>query len=429
VERIRIRFQRGNDRRVAHVPVLHERRASARDRRRPDLGWSPLFNGAHADDILEAVNEQEILLLEPGEVLLQPGDMNDAIYLLLAGRLGVYIGNSGDADSAIPVQPGECLGELSAIDNQPISALVKVMEPARVLRLTQDVFWNRLMAVPGVAKNLLGVLAQRMRRNTETMLAAQRRQLELDHLSKELDVARQLQLGMLPLQQSLFPDRHEIDIAGVMEASGSVGGDLFDAFFIDDDRLFFCVGDVSGHGISAAMFMARIVGLLRIAAFNVDTPGELLTLVNDQLCAGNDANLFVTLFCGVMDTASGHIEFSNAGHLPPLISHQGRIDALPLPKGAVMGVIPGYSYPNAQCQLHEGDIMLCYTDGITEAHSSTGEEFAEARLHELVQGLSDLPLEQVLQAVRAAVQAFTGDMYFEDDFTMLALRRTVQAGN
>lgn len=422
MQHIRIRFQRGNDRRVASVPVPVERRVATHDRRRPNLGWSPLFFEVDHDAVLEAVNGQEILVLGLGEVLLRPGDFNDAIYLVLSGQLGVYIGD--DATSMpIPVLPGECLGELSSIDNRPISALVKTLEEARILRLTHDVFWNSLMAVPGVAKNLLRVMAHRMRRNNESILAAQRRQMELDQLDKELAVARQLQTGMLPLQRPMFPDRGEIEITGMMEPSWAIGGDLFDAFFVDEDRLFFSIGDVSGHGISAAMFMARTISLMRLAAFNTESPEQLLTLVNDQLCIGNDANLFTTLFCGVMDVRSGRVRFTNAGHLAPVVSSQGSVQLLPLPKGPALGMMPGYSYRWAEFDLREGDLLLCYTDGITEAESPDGEEFTEARLQALVQRMSDSPLQAILEGVCAAAQAFTGDPHFEDDITLLALRR------
>lgn len=428
MQRIHIRFQRGKDRRVANVPVLAERRVATEDRRRPNLGWSSLFAGVDQDSVLEAVNEQDILVLAPDEVLLRPGDSNDAIYLLLSGRLGVYIGNDVGA-TPIPVLAGECLGELSSIDNRPISALVKTLDESRVLRLPQDVFWNRLMAVPGVAKNLLGVMAHRMRRNTESMLSAQRRQMELDQLDKELAVARQLQMGMLPLQRPMFPDRGEIEIAGMMEPSWAIGGDLFDAFFVDEHRLFFSIGDVSGHGISAAMFMARTISLMRIAAFNTESPGELLTLVNDQLCVGNDANLFVTLFCGVMDTRTGRVQFTNAGHLAPVLSSQGHIHLLPLPKGPALGMMSGFAYREAECDLHEGDFLLCYTDGITEAESAAGEEFTEVRLQELVRRMADSPLETMLDEARAAALAFTNADHFEDDLTLLALRRLAAGKN
>lgn len=422
MERLQIRVWRGRDRRIAAIPVAVERRVGPGDRRRAGLGWAMLFSGADDDAVLDAIDDQEILVLEPGEVLLRPGEANDAIFLVLSGRLGVRIGDV-DADRVIPVLPGECLGELSAIDNKPVSALVTVTETARVLRIAQDVFWNRLMVVPGVARNLLTVLAQRMRRNTQAMLETQRRQLELDFLNKELEVARDLQLGMLPLHRPLFPERSEIEIAGMMEPSWTIGGDLFDAFFVDPSRLFFCIGDVSGHGIPAAMFMSRVVSLMRLAAFGAESPGALLTVINKQLCAGNHANMFVTVFCGFLDVVTGDVAYSNGGHLAPLVRVQGQLDFLVLPKGPALGILPGFSYGEGHCRLGAADFLLCFTDGVTEAQSATGEDYSEHRLHKRVDARASFSLEALIADIRDEIRAYTGASGLADDLTLLALRR------
>ena len=120
--------------------------------------------------VIAAIGDSEVLLLHPGTILLQPGAANYAIFIVLSGQLGAYLGDPNQGDTFIPINPGECLGELSAIDGKPVSALVKVIAEARVLRLTQETFWNQLMALPGVARNLLAVLAERMRRKRQTGL-------------------------------------------------------------------------------------------------------------------------------------------------------------------------------------------------------------------------------------------------------------------
>ena len=211
----------------------------------------------------------------------------------------------------------------------------------------------------------------------------------------------------------------------MMEAASAVGGDLFDAFFVDEQRLFFCIGDVSGHGIPAAMFMARTVSLLRIAAFSSDCPAVLLGRVNEQMCAGNDANLFVTLFCGFLQVDSGHIVYSNAGHLAPVLLRNGTSTALELPKGTIIGVLPGIRYRRCEVTLHAGDALLCFTDGVTEAQTVAGEEFAEPRLHELIRSHGLLPLPRMLELVREEVAHFSGTRELADDCTLLALRRPV----
>lgn len=416
-------FKRGSEQRTVNIPVVTEQRLAPSERRHPSLSWCSLFRDADEAAVLEAIGDANVMHLMPDDVLLRPGERNDTVYLVLSGDLAAYLDSSGKPGDAIAIPAGECLGELSAIDGKPVSALVKATVPSRVLPLTQDMFWNRLMAVPGVARNLMVLLAARMRRNSEVMLAGQRRQIELDYLRQELDVARQLQLGMLPLASPMFPERQDVEIAGLMEAASIVGGDLFDAFFVTPQRLFFCIGDVSGHGIPAAMFMARAVSLMRIAASSFQEPAALIERVNDQLCAGNDANLFLTLFCGMLDIKTGHLSYSNAGHLPPIIVRAGRSEMLPLPKGTVVGVMPGIRYRNLETLLLPDELLLSFTDGVTEAQTPAAEEFTEPALARLIETQATLPLESLLAMVRAEVTRFTGTTELADDCTLLAVRR------
>jgi sigma-B regulation protein RsbU (phosphoserine phosphatase) len=242
-------------------------------------------------------------------------------------------------------------------------------------------------------------------------------------LRQELDVARQIQTGLLPLRRPLFPGRQDLEIAGIMEPTSTVGGDLFDAFFVDERTLFFCIGDVSGHGIAAAMFMARAFSLMRLAAFETHLPDKVLTRINEQLVVGNDANMFVTLICGFFDVGNGRLVYSNGGHIEPVLYRQGVASALPLPKGAAIGMIGGVTYRQNEIVLNSGDLVLCFTDGVTEASSSTFEEYSEPRLIQLVEELGSLPLEALLDAIRTDVTAFSGSQELDDDCTMLALRR------
>lgn len=416
-------FKRGNEQRSVDISVVRERRQPESDRRQQQLRWLSLFRDVDESAVSAAIGDADVIQLLPDDVLLRPGDPNDTVYLVLSGELAAYLDCSGRPSDAIAIPAGECLGELSAIDGKPVSALVKASVPARVLPLTQDVFWNRLMAVPGVARNLMVVLADRMRRNNAAVLDGQRRQIELEYLRQELDVARQLQLGMLPLRSPMFPERQDVDVAGLMEPASVVGGDLFDAFFVAPQRLFFCVGDVSGHGIPAAMFMARAVSLMRIAAFSAPEPATLIERVNDQLCAGNDANIFVTLFCGMLDIGTGHLTYANAGHLPPIVVRADRCEPLPLPKGMVIGVLPGIRYRSLETFLLPDELLLCFTDGVTEAQTPAGEEFTEPALARLIETQSMLPLENLLARVRAEVACFTETTELVDDCTLLAVRR------
>ena len=382
-----------------------------------------LFRGAEPSAVIDAIRDCEIRFLPAGAILLQPGEANDTIYLLLSGQLAAYLDSALLPAAGIPIRPGESVGEMSAIDGKPVSAFVVALTEARVLSLPGMLFWSRLGPIPSVTRNLLAVLSERMRRGNEAMLEAQRTQLALEHVRRELSIARQLQTSMIPVRGRLFPERGDIEIAGMMNPASEVGGDFFDAFFVDERHLFICVGDVSGHGIPAALFMARTIGLIRIAAMGTRNPDRLLERINEQLCAGNDANMFVTLFCAFLDVTSGRLVYANAGHCAPLVAHAGRASLLPIPKGALVGVIPGLGYAANEVQLQEGVALVCFTDGVLEAESAAGHEFSQERLLSVSAANSGQSVEDVLQCVQRELAIFLDGRPPADDCTVLAVRR------
>lgn len=383
-----------------------------------------LFRNANACLVLDALRGCEVLSLVANDALLRQGEANHNVYIPLSGSVVVYLDQQADAKTTIPIVIGECVGELSAIDGKPVSGWVVALTDATVLKVPQDIFWNRLMTLPGVAANVMILLSERLRRSTTQALKAQSEQLELMHLRKDLNVARHLQASMLPLQRPLFPGRTDIEVCGIMEPASNVGGDLFDAFFVRDRLLFVCIGDVSGHGIASALFMARAIGLLRVLAMSTIQPDELLTRLNERLCINNDTNLFLTIFCGFLDLDTGRLAYSNGGHCPPLVCAAGQVHDLPVPKGPLVGALPGARYAAKQQMLDVGDMLVCYTDGVTEAQNQSAEEFSEERCKRLIGECQVHPLQNVLDAMRRQVSDFTGTDVLEDDFTMLALKRT-----
>jgi len=393
------------------------------ERRSLGLNWIPLFQGVDEQQLEQVLGDCDVLGLPAGTALLRVGEQNQNIFIILSGRIVAHLDETMSPDTAITIAPGECVGEMSAIDGKPVSALVMAVSEARVLMLTREVFWQQLMRLPGMAGRLMIILSERMRRINEQVLRAQREQLELIHLRKELDVARQLQLSMLPLQRPLFPERQDVEVCGFMEPAEKVGGDLFDVFFVDDHTLFFCVGDVSGHGVPAALFMPRTIGLLRILATSGLSPDLLLQDLNSRLSTGNETNLFVTLFCGFLDLHNGHLRYSNGGHCAPMVVQAGRAVPLPIPKGPLIGAFPGVRYVTLECRLLPGELLYCYTDGVTEAQNVEEEEYGEQRCAEFIGRIETMPLPELLDEIRGELNCFTGNERLDDDCTMLALRR------
>ncbi len=415
-------FNHGPDRRVLGVKPLYDRRREKRRFR--GLGWIAMFRGSDEAAVMEALAGSEVMLMSAGETMLRSGDVNTNVYVLLSGKLGAYLDSKNDSEVGIPILPGECIGELSAIDGKSVSAHVVALSDVRVLKLTQEMFWDRVMIIPGVARNMMVALSDRTRRANEAILEHQRKQMSLQHLRKELEVAHQLQASMLPLRRPLFPDRDDIEIAAFMEPASEVGGDLFEAFFVDDKNLFICIGDVSGHGIAAAMFMARTIGLIHITAMNTLRPDELLVKINDQLCIGNDTSLFATLFCAFLHVESGRLIYSNGGHCAPFLLKENKVLPLEIPNGTLVGVIPNLNYTSKEITLLPEETLICYTDGVTEARNSSDEEFSEERLGGVIERASRQPLEDLMDTIRREVSNHTGTSVLEDDCALLSLRLT-----
>lgn len=388
-----------------------------------DVAALALFRSTDAALILAALRGCEVLCLAAGVPLLRPGEANRHVFVPLSGAIVVHLDSHSSAQTTIPIAVGECVGELSAIDGKPVSGLVVALTEARILKVPQDIFWNRLMTLPGVALNFMVLLSERLRRSTAQALKSQSEQLELMHLRKDLNVARQLQASMLPLQRPLFPGRDDIEVCGIMEPASNIGGDLFDAFFVRDRLLFFCIGDVSGHGIASALFMARAIGLLRILAMTTFQPDELLTKLNERLCVNNDTNLFLTIFCAFLDIDTGRMVYSNGGHCPPFLGTAGKLTDLAIPKGPLVGALPAARFAAMTQMLNRQDVVYCYTDGVTEAQNQAGHEFSEDRCKDRLGQHHSQPLQQVLDDMRRQVAIFTATEVLEDDFTMLAIRR------
>ena len=415
------KFKDREERRHMRMPHHPERRKE--ERRREELEWIPLFRDIPPAQLREALADCEVLELPADTRLLSPGEINHSIFIPLSGTVVVRLNSGQGATSEIPIVNGECVGEMSAIDGKAVSALVIAVSDIRVLKIQSGIFWDRLMTMPSVARNLQRTLSERVRRTNDIALKAQREQLELMHLRKELAVATQLQASMLPLQRPIFQQRPELDVCGFMEPASNVGGDLFDAFFVDDHQLFFCIGDVSGHGVASALFMARAIGLLRLLAIKTDDPSQLLTELNDRLCIANETNIFLTIFCGFYDVRSGQVRYSNGGHCAPLLLTHTGARFLPVPKGPLIGAFEGVRFGQEQQTLQLGELLFCYTDGVTEAQMPDGTEYSEERCINLLQASRHLTLAELLDTVRSDVARFTDKQVLDDDCTMLAVKR------
>jgi sigma-B regulation protein RsbU (phosphoserine phosphatase) len=245
----------------------------------------------------------------------------------------------------------------------------------------------------------------------------------LARLEAELDQARRLQMSMVP-QSFPAPDASfPWDIHASMDPAREIGGDLYDVFATADGRLCCFIGDVSGKGMPAALFMARTKSIIRIITelMPAASPADVVARVNRELCLSNDSMMFVTLFLARLDPASGTLSYCNAGHNPPYRLSGTVVVAIEDAAGIVLGIEPAAAYVDGALTLAADDRLFLYTDGVTEAFNRAGEPFGEARLEAVLSGQQNSCAEMI-KAVTEAIAAFTGDAPQSDDIAMLALR-------
>ena len=248
-------------------------------------------------------------------------------------------------------------------------------------------------------------------------------------IEKELKVAHDIQMSMLPKTFPPYPERNDIDIYGTLTPAKDVGGDLFD-FYIRNERLFFCVGDVSGKGVPASLVMAVTRSLFRNISTHLSEPNLIIKALNSALADSNETNMFVTLFLGVLDLHTGSLQYCNAGHNSPMIIGQD-VQTLPCDPNLPIGVMTDWDFTCQEIRLEPQTTVFLYTDGLNEAEDATHAQFDEARIVSVVSSLlavGDNNPETFVRTMSESVHAFVGEAEQSDDLTMLAVKYNGSVG-
>lgn len=246
---------------------------------------------------------------------------------------------------------------------------------------------------------------------------------QLIAIQQDLSVARNIQQAILPKTFPPFPNRNEFEIYASMNAAKEVGGDFYDFFLIDNERLGFVMADVSGKGVPAAIFMAVSRTLLKATALKGITPGECLNHVNNLLCPESISSMFVTLFYGILNIKTGEVIYANGGHNPPYhLYKDGSVKELDLTGGIALGIMDDLPYNMNTFQLNPGDGLFLFTDGVTEAFNAADELYSEARLEEKLRGLKDKGAEEIAKAIVEDVHEYSTGVQQSDDITVLAIK-------
>jgi sigma-B regulation protein RsbU (phosphoserine phosphatase) len=348
-----------------------------------------------------------------GDVLFKVGDTANKMYYIQKGSIRLI-------ETDIVIGKGEVIGEMgifSPFTQRTASAVCE--EDLEAYTMESDDILNLFSRDPSFGLKMIrlsiGRFIEDLKRETEAR----------ERIASELRIAAEIQTSMLPRRFPPFPERKEIEIFAMSHPAKEVGGDFYDFFFTDKNRLYFGIGDVSGKGVPAALFMAITKTILKTEALRGLSSKDILDHINNILCLDNETGMFVTIFCAILDLGTGELQFSNAGHNPPLVCGSGEcFEFMDVPKGFVAGAIENSKCGSGTLTLRPGDIIFLYTDGVTEAMNPEGELFCEERLKSCLANLQlqNKDVTWMVNEVRQEILNFTRGAPQYDDITMLALK-------
>lgn len=278
----------------------------------------------------------------------------------------------------------------------------------------------RQIALPFITVNAVGIAS--MMGIIRFVEKQQALSLERARMKSELEVASVIQHSLLPPLSEKYPGRAELAISGSMQAAREVGGDFYDAFFVDADRIAFLIGDVSGKGVPAALFMAASKVILQNCIRDIPSLSDALLAANNSLYERNEADMFVTIWAAVLELKTGKLRYVCAGHNPPVLIRNGVPDYLKSPACLVLACLEDTVYPETELQLQPGDTLFLYTDGVTEASAAENALYGGERLLACLKECAKADVQTILEEVQQSVKAFVRDSEQFDDITMLCVK-------
>lgn len=326
------------------------------------------------------------------------------------------------SDINMPVMDGlTLLARLEGVDRQLKAIMVSAYGDMQNIRTAMNRGAYDFVTKPIDFRDL-EVTINKTLHTVDTLKQAQREREQLLSIQQELSVASRIQLSILPRTFPAFPNRSDFDLFAEIIPARDVGGDFYDYFLIDEDRLGLVIGDVCGKGVPAAIFMAVSRTLLRATALQKLSAGPCLQYVNRILSAQNDAGMFVTVFYGILNTRTGDLEFACGGHNPPYLLSEGKVTLLNFKPVCPPGILDETHYETEHRQLQPGDTLVLYTDGVTEAADRAENFFSEQGLEAYLRSAAGLSPEEVINGLVAEVRKFTGETPQSDDITALAVQ-------
>lgn len=400
----------------------------------------PLFQSLPESELRELASRLLAREVEQGKLMFREGDRRKESYVIVEGQVEIIKALGTPDERLLGVRGrGELIGEMSLFSEEhQRTASVRAKTPLKLLVMRRDDLEDLLRNQPDLAFELVATLSRRLEESEnltisdlreknlqlqqafDELKAAQAQIVEKERLERELEVARDIQLSILPRE---LPEDPAWEFGIHFSPMEAVGGDFYDVIELGNGKLGVAIGDVSGHGVPAALYMSLSATLLRAEAMRSESPREVLQAVNRHLLATSDSGLFITVIYGILDSSSRSFQYARAGHPTPILVSPGRA-AVQL--GAEFGQFLGFhdelALDEVALSLPPESTMLIHTDGITEAVNANGDFFGDdGLLAALGMGDSRAP-DQICREIWEAVRSFQGTVPRDDDITLLAVR-------
>lgn len=372
-------------------------------------------------------------------VVCHEGKLEHVFYIIQEGQVAITHRLPDGSEQTLGVQgAGSFFGEIALLENQPRSASVRTLIKSRLLEITEADFKRVVRRSPEAALTVLRGVIRSLRETDRVTIAqlqannfelaqayadlksAQAKLVEQERLKRELEIAAEVQRSILPAE---FPNIPGFEFAACARPAREVGGDYYDLFLLDDDHFGLVMADVSGKSIHAALYMAVTRALFLAKAAEYRSPRDAAFQIHDLLMTCSDSDLFVTVFYGIIDRVTREMRYVRAGHDLPIHfrPQTGQLSLLQAP-GRFLGSLDGLILNEAGFQLVPGDVLVCYSDGLTDAQTSHGSCYGLERLKAVVASGADQSAHGLAEAIIASVDAFRAGVPQPDDLTLLVMK-------
>jgi serine phosphatase RsbU (regulator of sigma subunit) len=405
------------------------------------IGKIPLFAGLPRVELEQLARTLQACEFAEQAVLFQQDQTDEHCFILLEGQVEIIksLGDANERNLGVRAE-GALLGEMSLFSQGGAhTATVRARTNLKALKMTRQDFDALLHRRPSLAYQIVGSLSRRLEESEnltitdlkeknrqltvayQELKAAQAQIIEKEKLERELEIARRIQLNILPHE---LPQHPGFEFGALMVPARAVGGDLYQFIPLNRNRLGIVIGDVSDKGVPSALFMSLVYSLMRAEAAGGSAPAKVLQKVNRYLLEINVEEMYVTLLYGILDFSSGEFSYARAGHPPPYIMDEGGEPIQqPIALGQPLGLFDDPVLDEQSLKLPPGGLVLIYSDGLSEAADSQGEEFGSTRLQGSLSAAIQKTPQEICGCLWEQVKLYTAELPQQDDFTVVAIRR------